>query len=110
MEKTKEGMVTKEEAAYKAIDYCIAHNVLVDFFKERRNEVVGMILDYTAEQAERDFAKLEHEINEKEQRIEGMHQDLAEKEQCIENMNQALAEKDLIIAKLLEENAKLKEK
>ena len=26
------------------------HNVLADFFEKRRNEVVGMILEYTADQ------------------------------------------------------------
>jgi len=67
---------------------------LAEFFTKRRNEVVGMILEYTAEQAEKDIAKLEREISEKEQRIEGLGQELLEKEE--------------LIARLLEENAKLK--
>ena len=121
---TKEGIMTKEEAACKAIDDCIVQNVLVDFFRERRSEVVGMILEYTAEQAEKHFAKLEQEINEKEQRIEGLGQELTEKEQRIEGLgrvltekkerieglSQELSEKDRIITKLLEENTRLKEK
>ena len=86
--------MTKAEAANKAINYCIENNVLAEFFTKRRDEVVGMILEYTAEQAEKDIAKLERETSEKEQRIEGLGQELSEKEE--------------IIAKLLEENANLK--
>ena len=86
--------VDKTEAAHKALDYCIQHNVLADFFKKRRNEVVGMILEYTAEQAEKDMEKLEKEIAEAKQK-------LADKEQ-------KLTEQECLIAKLLEENAKLK--
>ncbi len=93
--------MTKAEAANKAINYCIENNVLAEFFAKRRNEVVGMILEYTAEQAEKDMAKLEREISEKEQRIEGLGQELSEKDRKI-------AENDEIIARLLEENARLK--
>ena len=117
------GTMSKTEAAHKAIDYCIKHNVLADFFEERRNEVVGMILEYTAEKHEAYLAKLENEILEQEQRIEGLGQELAEKklrveglgyeltekEKRIEGLSQELSEKDKLIAKLLEENAKLKE-
>lgn len=103
------GTMSKTEAAHKAIDYCIEHNVLTDFFKERRNEVVGMILEYTAEKHEAYLAKLESEILEQEQRIEGLGQELAEKERQVEGLGQELSEKDKLIARLLEENAKLKE-
>ena len=122
-EYNKSGTMTKTEAAHKAIDYCIEHNVLADFFEKRRNEVVGMILEYTAEKHKEYMAKLESEIleqeerieglgqelTEKEQRIEGLGQELTEKEHCIEGLSQELSEKDKLIAKLLEENAKLKE-
>ena len=86
--------VNKTEAAHKALDYCIQQNVLADFFKKRRNEVVGMILEYTAEQAEKDMAKLENEIAEKEQQ-------LAEKDQRIADLEQK-------VALLMEEVSKLK--
>ena len=86
--------VNKIEAAHKALDYCIQHNVLADFFKKRRNEVVGMILEYTAEQAEKDMEKLEKEIAEKDQA-------LAEKEQRIADLEQK-------VAFLMEEVSKLK--
>ena len=86
--------VNKTEAAHKALDYCIQQNVLADFFKKRRNEVVGMILEYTAEQAEKDMAKLENEIAEKEQQ-------LAEKDQRIADLEQK-------VAILMEEVSKLK--
>ena len=135
-EYNRERNLTKAEAANKAINYCIENNVLAEFFTKRRNEVVGMILEYTAEQAEKDIAKLEREISEKEQRIEGLGQELSEKEERIEGLGQELSEKEErieglgqellekeerieglgqelsekeeLIARLLEENAKLK--
>ena len=114
-EYNRDESITRTEAANKAIDYCIEHNVLVDFFRNRRNEVVGMILEYTAEQAEKDMAVLEHEISEKEEQIECLGQELSQKEQQVEGLSQELsekerllAEKELTITKLLEENDRLK--
>ena len=107
--------VNKTEAANKALDYCIEHNVLADFFKKRRNEVVGMILEYTAEQAEKDMEKLENEIAEKEQKIAAAEQELFDKEQKLAEAEQDLKEKDQRIADLeqkvaflMEEVSKLK--
>ena len=97
----KEG-ITKTEAANMAIDYCISNKVMTEFFIERRNEVVGMILEYTAEQAEKDIANLERKILENEQK-------LAENEQLLATKEQKLAENEHTIAELREEIEKLKQ-
>ena len=97
----KEG-ITKTEAANMAIDYCISNKVMTEFFIERRNEVVGMILEYTAEQAEKDIANLERKILESEQK-------LAESEQMLATKEQKLAESEHTIAELREEIEKLKQ-
>ena len=50
--------ISVKEAAIKALDYCIENDILADFFKERRNEVVGMILEeYTQEHIEQRTAR-----------------------------------------------------
>ena len=77
-----------EEAAVKALDYCISENVMADFFKERRNEVVGMILEeYTKERVEQDMANMAQEI-------EDMKQEISEKDAEIARLRQALAERE----------------
>lgn len=100
--------MSKTEAAYRALEYCIEHNVLADFFRIRKSEVVDMILEYTAEQAEKDIAKLEKEISEKEQKIIDLGLEISEKEKCIEGLGQEIIEKNQIVERLLEENARLK--
>ena len=83
--------VDKTEAAHKALDYCIQHNVLADFFKKRRNEVVGMVLEYTAEQAKKDMEKLEQEIAEAKRQLADKDQKLEEKDQRISALEQKVA-------------------
>ena len=99
--------MSKTEAALKAIDYCIKHNVLADFFKKRRNEVVGMILEYTAKQAEKDIAALESEIVAKEQKLTETKEQLEAKEQKLTETKEQLEAKE---QKLTETQAQLEEK
>ena len=83
-----------EEAAAKALDYCISENVMADFFKERRNEVVGMILEeYTKERVEQDMANMAQEI-------EDMKQEISEKEAELQSKDAELQSKDAEIARL----------
>ncbi len=73
-EYTKREGITKVEAANMAIEYCIQNNVLADFFKMRRSEVVGMVLEFTAEKAEKYLKNLEKRIKEQNQEIEDKEQ------------------------------------
>lgn len=84
-----------EEAAIKAIDYCISNNVMTDFFSSRRNEVVGMILEeYTKERVERDMADMAQLILEKDAQIEAKDAEIQSKDAEIARLRQALAEKN----------------
>ena len=99
-EYTKRKGITKTEAANMAIEYCIQNNVLADFFKTRRSEVVGMVLEFTAEKAEKYLSKLEKEIEESNQQIE-------EKERQIQESNQRIEEKE---RQIKESNQQIEEK
>ncbi len=105
--------ITKTEAANMAIDYCISNKVMTEFFIERRNEVVGMILEYTAEQAEKDIANLERKILESEQKLAAKEQKLVENEQKLAAKEQKLVENEQKLAakeqKLVENEQKLAE-
>ena len=64
------GMSVKE-AAIKALDYCIENDVLADFFRERRNEVVGMILEeYTLEHIEQRSARMSRKLEALTQEVQ----------------------------------------
>ena len=83
-----------EEAAIKALDYCISISVMADFFTERRNEVVGMILEeYTKERVEQDIADMAQEIAD-------MKQELSEKNAEIQSKDAEIQSKDAEIARL----------
>ena len=96
-EYTRREGITKTEAANMAIEYCIQNNILADFFKIRRSEVVGMILEYTAEKAEKYQAKLEKQIEEQ-------NRDIENKERQIEEQNRKILEMEQMIASLTKGN------
>ena len=104
-EYTKREGITKTEAANMAIEYCIQNNVLADFFKTRRSEVVGMVLEFTAEKAEKYLSKLEKEIEESNQQIEEKERQIEESNQQIRNQNQQLECKEQQIEELNQELA-----
>ena len=93
-EYTRREGVTKAEAANMAIEYCIQNDVLADFFKIRRSEVVGMVLEFTAEKAEKYLSKLEKRIDEQNQEIAEQNQEIAERNQQIAEQNQQIAEQN----------------
>ena len=69
-EYTEENGLVREEAARKAIEYCIDNDVMVDFFKEHRKEVVGMMLEVTEEVIMEFIEELEFLTREQAETIE----------------------------------------
>ena len=69
-EYTEENGIVREEAARKAIEYCIDNDVMVDFFEERRKEVVGIMLEVTEEIIQDLIRDLEDDKEELAQRLE----------------------------------------
>ena len=81
----------KEDAAIKALDYCINNNVMADFFRERRNEVVNMILDeYTKERVEQDLADMAKEIEDMKHTIADKDIEIQSKDAEIAKLRQSL--------------------
>ena len=92
-----DGMSVKE-AAIKALDYCIDNDILADFFKERRNEVVGMILEeYTKEHVEqrtaRKLEKMSKELQDKDAVIQSKDAEIQAMTMEIAHLHQLLEEK-----------------
>ena len=96
------------EAAIKALDYCIENDVLADFFKERRNEVVGMILEeYTLEHIEqrtnrmsRKLEALTQEVQVKKAELQTAKDEIQAKNNEIQSKDAEIQSKDAEIAKL----------
>ena len=94
------GMSVKE-AAIKALDYCIDNDVLTDFFKERRNEVVGMILEeYTLEHIEQRSARMSRKLEALTQEVQTKNAELQSKDAELQSKDAELQSKDAEIAKL----------
>ena len=56
-----------EKAINKAIDYCVKHHIMEEFFRENRNEVTkSMVLDYTWERREELIRAEEYEDGKRE--------------------------------------------
>lgn len=94
-----------KEAAIKALDYCISINVMADFFTERRNEVVGMILEeYTKERVEQDMADMAQEIADMKQELSELKNEkdalINEKDAEIQSKDAEIQSKDAEIARL----------
>ena len=88
------GMSVKE-AAIKALDYCIDNDILADFFKERRNEVVGMILEeYTLEHIEQRSARMSRKLEALTQEVQAKNSELQAKDSELQAKNSELQAKD----------------
>jgi len=56
-----------EKAINEAIDYCVKHHIMEEFFRENRNEVTkSMVLDYTWERREELIRAEEYEDGKRE--------------------------------------------
>ena len=56
-----------EKAINEAIDYCVKHHIMEEFFRENRNEVIkSMVLDYTWERREELIRAEEYEDGKRE--------------------------------------------
>ena len=101
------GMSVKE-AAIKALDYCIENNILADFFIERRNEVVGMILEeYTLEHIEqrtnrmsRKLEALTQEVQTAKTELKTTRSELQSTQSELQSAQSELQTKDAEIARL----------
>ena len=83
-EYTEENGLVREEAARKAIEYCIDNDVMVDFFEERRKEVVGIMLEVTEEIIQDLIRDLEDDKEELAQRLEAEFKERQEKMQQLQ--------------------------
>ena len=71
-----------EKAINEAIDYCVKHHIMEEFFRENRNEVTkSMVLDYTWERREELIRAEEYEDGKREGYAAGISQGRAEGEQ-----------------------------
>ena len=83
-EYNENGKFTHSESAEKALDYCINNNVMTEFFKERRKEVVGMILEVTEEVIREWIEELEFVNREQAETIEAKLKEIDEQAETIE--------------------------
>ena len=89
-EYNESGKFTHSESAEKALDYCINNNVMTEFFKERRKEVVGMILEVTEEVIREWIEELEFVNQEQAEIITAKEKENQEQRKQIEFKNQEL--------------------
>ena len=76
-----EYMEDLEAAINEAIDYCIEHHIVEEFFRENRNEVTkSMVLDYTWERREELIRAEEYEDGKREGYAAGISQGRADGE------------------------------
>ena len=70
-----------EAAINEAIDYCVKHHIMEEFFRENRSEVTkSMVLDYTWERREELIRAEEYEDGKREGYAAGISQGRAEGE------------------------------
>ena len=70
-----------EVAINEAIDYCVKHHIMEEFFRENRSEVTkSMVLDYTWERREELIRAEEYEDGKREGYAAGISQGRAEGE------------------------------
>ena len=70
-----------EKAINEAIDYCVKHHIMEEFFRENRNEVTkSMVLDYTWERREELIRAEEYEDGKRDGYAAGISQGRAEGE------------------------------
>ena len=96
-----------QEASIKALDYCIEEDIFADFFRERRNEVVGMILEeYTLEHIEQRTARKVERLTKE---LKDAHRTISDKDSVIQTKDAEIQSKDAEITRLkqlLENNTK----
>ena len=72
-----------EVAINEAIDYCVKHHIMEEFFRENRNEVTkSMVLDYTWKRREELIRAEEYEDGKREGYAEGVSVGVAEGEKA----------------------------
>ena len=103
-EYTEENGLEREEAAQKAVEYCINNGVMPEFFKERRKEVIGMILEVTEEVVQELISDLEDENEELTQLLEAEFRDNQEKKQLLQEKMRENEEQEQIIQAKMREN------
>ena len=99
-EYTEENGIPREEAAQKAIEYCIDNDVMVDFFEERRKEVVGMMLEVTEEVIMEFIEELEFLTREQAETIETKLIEIEAQAETIESKQKEIeAQAEIILAR-----------
>ena len=82
-EYNESGKFTHSESAERALDYCIKNNVMTEFFRERRKEVVGVILEVTEEVIREWIQELEFVNREQTEIIEAKLKEIDEQAEII---------------------------
>ena len=103
-----------QEASIKALDYCIEKDIFADFFRERRNEVVGMILEeYTLEHVEqrtaRKVERLTKELEDANQTIMNKDVELKSKNALLQSKDDELQSKNALLQSKDDEISRLKQ-
>ena len=97
-EYNESGKFTHSESAEKALDYCINNNVMTEFFKERRKEVVGMILEVTEDVIREWIEELEFVNQEQAETIEAKLKEIDEQAVIISAKDKEIDEQAVIIS------------
>ena len=79
------------------MDYCIKNNVMTEFFRERRKEVVGVILEVTEEVIREWIQELEFVNREQTEIIEAKLKEIDEQAETIETVLKEIDEQAEII-------------
>ena len=119
-EYNESGKFTHSESAERALDYCIKNNVMTEFFRERRKEVVGVILEVTEEVIREWIQELEFVNREQTEIIEAKLKEIDEQAEIITAKEKEIDEQAEIItakekeideqAEIIKEQTKEKEK
>ena len=96
-EYNESGKFTHSESAERALDYCIKNNVMTEFFRERRKEVVGVILEVTEEVIREWIQELEFVNREQTEIIEAKLKEIDEQAETIETVLKEIDEQAEII-------------
>ena len=98
-------------AISEAVDYCIAHDILGDFLKKHRSEVIAVTLyEYSEEEhrriQERDKAELKEQLAEAETNLRQSNAELQQSETKLAQSNAKLQQSE---TKLAQSNAELQQ-
>ena len=89
---------THSESAEKAVEFCIKNNVMAEFFKERRKEVVGMILEVTEDVIKDWIEELEFVNREQADTIKAKIKEIDEQAAIISASQKEIDEQAAIIS------------